>query len=77
MISDSATPNRESRLLPPRIVTVSTCVVESYPDVWALPWATTPSETLRQIRESLSLDESAFAEMFSWVKRAVDEETMG
>lgn len=77
VVSGGKSPKRRSRLLPARIVTVSTCVVESYPDSWALPWVETTPDELRHIREALSLDESGFADLRSWVGRAMDDGEFG
>ncbi len=77
IISGGKSPERATCLLPERIVTVSTCIVESYPDSWALPWAATTSDELRQIQALLGLKDSEFAELRSWVLRAMDDEKFG
>jgi len=76
-ISDGRAPLRESSLLPTRLVTVSTCIVDSYPDSWALPWFTTPPEKLLEIRASLALDDRDFAALLAWVARAIDTGDFG
>jgi hypothetical protein len=77
VVSGGKSPERGNNLLPPRIVTVSTCIVESYPDFWCLPWAETTTEQLLSIRESLALADSEFEDLRSWVGRAMDDGNLG
>ena len=77
LVSGGSSPERQRHLLPARMATVSTCIVESYPDQWALPGVKTKPDELRQIRESLSLDESGLEELRCWVERALDEGNIG
>src|SRR5262245_19547375 len=72
VVSDGQFPDRLKQPLAATGVTVSTCIVESYPDEWALPWVETAEAPLREIRESLSLDETDFSELRRWVARALD-----
>ena len=77
LVSSGKSPERQSRLLPARIVTISTCIVESYPDSWALPWVEARPEELLKIRELLSLGESGLADLRSWVGRAMEDGDLG
>jgi len=77
LVSGGKAPGRHDGLLPTCIATVSTCIVESYPDSWALPWVETTPDEVRQVLESLSLDESGFADLRSWVERAIEERALG
>lgn len=77
IVSDAPSPDRASGLLPPRVVTVSTCIVESYPDAWALPWVQTPGDELDKLREFLGLDMAAFSALRSWVGEALDNGDYG
>ena len=71
VVSDATSPKRAGSPLPSRIVTVSTCIVESYPDEWALPWFQTSPEDLERIRASLGLNRSAFSGLRAWVEEAM------
>ncbi|HEV8113661.1 MAG TPA: hypothetical protein VGR31_12870 [Planctomycetota bacterium] len=77
LVSPGKAPASGGGLLPPRILTISTCVAESYPDVWALPWAETPALELRRIRAQLALEESGFADLCAWVRRSIDAGEFG
>lgn len=77
VISDGRSPEREPRLLPPRLVTVSTCIAEVYPDVPLLAGTNTPARLLDRMRKALRLDTSDFARLRSWVANALEHEEMG
>jgi len=77
VITGGKSPARETCLLPERIVTVSTCIVESYPDSWALSWVKTTPDQVRQIRETLALKDSELAELRSWVGQAMNDGHFG
>lgn len=71
IVADAARPDLGSCSLPHRRVTISTCIVDSYPDWWALPWARTSEDELEKRRVSLDLDPSQFAALRAWVADAV------
>jgi len=58
-------------------VTVSTCIVESWPNSWALSWVKTTPEVARRVRESLELDDTDFADLQLWVSRSMDNGKFG
>lgn len=77
IISSGNAPVRENRLLPERILTVSTCIVDSYPDAWALPWVETAPDQLRSIQEKIALDNTVFENLRNWVKTTMDNGRFG
>lgn len=72
IVSEGDSPENGKGLLPNRIVTVSTCLVRTYPDSWALPWVKSDPDTLQGLQRSMELDNAQFAEMRSWVDRAMN-----
>jgi len=77
VISGGKSPEMTTSLLPERVVTVSSCIVETYPDSWALPWVATSPDELRRWQALLGLNDSDVAELRSWVVRAMDDEKFG
>ncbi len=77
VIADGASPQQARPLLPPAIVTVSACIVDSYPGSWALPWTNTSPDTLAEVQRSLALDDGAFAELCASVRAAFDDGSFG
>ena len=67
LVTDAASPPGASGVLPKHLLTVSTCIADSYPDMPALPSATSdPAEAMR-IRERLKLTERELRDLQAWV----------
>lgn len=77
IVSDAIPPNRERVFTPPRVVTISTCIVDSYPDAWALPWAGTSESQLREHQTSLGLEAPETAALRAWVSKALESGEFG
>jgi len=75
---------KDQQFLPPRIITVSTCMAHVYPGWWALPGehellneGTTRPTTLADVPEELKLTESGFEDLRSWVDRSLASSDLG
>jgi hypothetical protein len=77
IVSDTAPPSREGCFAPPCVATISTCIVDSYPDDWALPWASIAEEQLQERRASLGLERPDFAALRAWVSKALESGEFG
>jgi hypothetical protein len=77
ILSDAPPPPSERRHLPSRIVTASTCIADSYPDVWALPWVSATPEELRAEQTTRGLDASEVAAIRAWVAEAEERGDFG
>jgi len=77
VITDGKAPARQGSPLPARVVTVCTCIGESYPDAWALPGVEVPEKTLSGVRRTLALDDREFGDLRTWVERALENEALG
>lgn len=77
LLSEGKSSEKSPRLLPAHIITVSNCIVDTYPDSWALPWVDTPADELRSMRDSLGLDDNAFGDLRSWVEQAMESGDFG
>lgn len=77
IVSDALAPGRDGVRGPQRIVTMSTCIVDSYPDGWALPWTNISDAELDEHRASLGLGALEFAALRAWVSDAIDDGRFG
>lgn len=58
-------------------VTVSSCVLDIWPDAWALTWVESDAQQLAAARAALALDEPTFAELRAWTTRALEDGRYG
>ena len=76
VLADGKPSQSAAGILPARIVTVSNCIADIYPGYWALPWIEAPSDEQRQAHE-LPFDAATFADIRSWVARALEQGDLG
>lgn len=77
LLTEGRSPKSSHGLLPAHLVTVSTCLVDAYPDSWALPWVETSLVESRAIQDSLGLEDDEFALLREWVGQALDSGEFG
>lgn len=70
-------PHVSAELVPPRVLTVSSCLATLVPDTWALSWVkNTQSERLQELRAA-GLPDASLSRVMSWVTKALDAGTFG
>jgi hypothetical protein len=63
--------------VPSPLWTVSTCICDLYPDVWAFPWATVTPDTLGDRQQHLQLTDASFARVRAECDQALNNHLLG
>jgi hypothetical protein len=62
------------KLMPAKFWTVSRCICELYPDVWAFNWSSRPSDDYPKI---LNLDDKSFESLQTWADELMTKDELG
>ena len=64
-------------LLPPRILSASSCLCDTVPDVWSIGWSEVSRDAQRATAAHFGLDDAALDRVIEWTTSALDDGRAG